>query len=280
MGGYQELTSARIVRALTARASGSSAPDHSEAWTLPEGIARSLSRANINFVDLQRAYCASGAIVIIVALSWGALKALALSVAMGIWGWLLIRSRARARERELDRDLPTLLTSVASSVRSGLDPLAAVLMARSFFPHGSVVNQAIAEMARRCDEEGREEQAIEGWLDNFSNPDVELFKDCLIISRRQGSSLADPLHRITRVVRQRQSFRRKTRSALAMHRMSAVGIALCAIVIGGIQLAMNPQGMHEAIHHTLGARFLCGGVVLIIGGVVWMVRIGSTEEVR
>jgi Flp pilus assembly protein TadB len=135
-------------------------------------------------------------------------------------------------------------------------------------------------MTLRCGAGVSEEEVIEEWLRDFNNSDVELFKECLILARRQGSPLAEPLHRVARVVRQRQAFRRKATTALAMHRMSAIGIALCAVAIGAIQVAMNPQGIEVAIHHKSGARFLVGGVLFMIAGLGWMLRIGAREEVR
>jgi Flp pilus assembly protein TadB len=125
-----------------------------------------------------------------------------------------------------------------------------------------------------------EEEVLEGFLSVYGSQEGELFTRCLILSRRHGSALADPLHRITKVVRQRQSFRRKVVAALAMHRMSAIGIALCAVAMGALQLSMNPSAFDIALHHPVGSVLLLVGGALIAIGVVWMMMMGRETATR
>lgn len=181
---------------------------------------------------------------------------------------------SRSERAAVDRDIVTLLTAVASSVRAGFDPVAAVTEAREFFPPESPVRrelQLFYEALARGDDE---EVAIRALFARIATAEVELFKGCLLLARKHGSSLAEPLHRIARVVRQRQSFRRKTRAALAMHRMSAVGIAICAALIGAIQAAMNPAGIAVACAQPVGLALLGAGSLLIVAGIAWMMSLG------
>lgn len=191
---------------------------------------------------------------------------------------MTVKRRARQRSDELERDLPALLTSVASSVRAGIDPLSALAAAQEFFPPTSTIARELGRFNRDLVAGADEEVLVRDLMSNIANPDLELFKRCLTLSRRHGTSLADPLHRIVRVVRQRQSFRRKTRAALAMHRMSAIGIAFCATAIGGIQAVMNGAGITIAWAHPVGSKLMIGGVCLISLGVVWMMSMGKEEK--
>lgn len=243
-------------------------------------ISRLAIRAHVPVSRVRRSIAVSVAIGVVACWFGGPLLgcvvgATAATVALGRFHLL-----ARARRQSIDRDLPALLTSVASSVRAGIDPLQALLEARDYFPSSSVLVEEI-ERIKRGIEAGEEEGAlIEGFLRSFNHPDGELFKRCLLLSRRHGSSLAEPLHRVTRVVRQRQSFRRKTVAALAMHRMSAIGITLCAVFIGAVQIFMNVQAVVSAFHHPMGGKFLGGGVAMIAIGVGWMMSMGSVGEVE
>lgn len=198
------------------------------------------------------------------------------TVGIGLRVW----RRARANRQAVDRDLPALLTSVASSVRAGVDPVSALLAARDYFPKETPIVREIETLQRGLANGGDEEELLEAFLTIYSSQEGELFKRCLILSRRHGSSLSDPLHRITRVVRQRQSFRRKVKAALAMHRMSAIGIALCAAAMGALQLAMNPHALGIAMHHPTGSVLLVGGTFLICSGVVWMMMMGREAATR
>lgn len=191
-----------------------------------------------------------------------------------------VHVRARAHRVAIDRDLPALLTTVASSVRAGMDPLSALIGARDYFARDTVLVQEI-ERVRQGLHKGRdEEELLEEFLSLYGSRDGELFKGCLILARRHGGSLADSLHRITRVVRQRQSFRRKTKAALAMHRMSAIGIALCAVAMGALQFGMNPQSLDLAFSHPIGSKILSGGLLLIMTGLGWMLTMGSEAQLQ
>jgi Flp pilus assembly protein TadB len=195
--------------------------------------------------------------------------------------FLIVRERRSQRQRQLsvDRDLPALLTSVASSVRAGIDPLVALSEAREFLPSDSVLAAELEQYHRSLTAGGDEDEIVDRLFRSVTTPDIELFKGCLRLSRKHGSSLAEPLHRVTRVVRQRQSFRRKTRAALAMHRMSAVGISLCAALIAVMQAVMNPNGIQLAISHSVGSKLLISGGALIAVGVVWMMSLGRDTSV-
>ncbi len=184
---------------------------------------------------------------------------------------------AKRRREAVERDLPAFLATIASSVRAGMDPVSAIMGAETFFPQGSPLRSGISEFTRGMHDGGSEEEAIAGFMGPLSSPDLELFKRCLTLSRRHGGPLAEPLHRVVKVVRQRQSFRRKTRAALAMHRMSAAGIALCASLLGVIQGCMNVSGLSLAWHHPVGGAFLLLGGALVSVGIVWMMLLGREE---
>jgi Flp pilus assembly protein TadB len=159
-----------------------------------------------------------------------------------------------------------------------MDPLSALVGARQYFPKDTVLVREIERIQQGLAEGRDEEELLEEFLLLYDNQDGELFKRCLVLSRRHGGSLADPLHRITRVVRQRQSFRRKTNAALAMHRMSAIGIALCAGAMTALQCAMNPESLDLAFHHPIGGKLLIGGGGMMVIGLGWMFRMGREAK--
>jgi tight adherence protein B len=197
---------------------------------------------------------------------------------------LLVILRARGRRRvtmrlaQLERDLPTLLTSVASSVRAGVDPLVAVATAREFFPSGSHMQRELTAFAQGLASGRDEYEVIDNFMQGVESSEADLFKRCLSMSRRHGASLAEPLHRITKVIRQRQSFRRKTGAALAMHRLSAFGIALCATVVGIVQFVANAAAVRTALADSTGRTLLSVGGLLIVAGVWLMTRMGREER--
>lgn len=198
---------------------------------------------------------------------------------LGVLGaFCYIDRQAKKRRSAIERDLPALLTSVASSVRAGIDPLRAIADSDQYLPKESPLSEEARLFKARLRTGEDEFSAIESFLSSDTQAEVELFKRCVILSRQHGSSLAEPLHRVVRVVRQNQSFKRKTRAALAMHRMSAVGIALCAALIAIMQGVMNAKGVALAFTKTSGITLLSLGGALILSGVCWMLSMGREER--
>ena len=59
-----------------------------------------------------------------------------------------------------------------------------------------------------------------------------------------------------------------------MHRLSAIGISICAVLIGAIQMIMNPEGIGVAVSNSLGVSLLSAGGAIIAVGLVWMLSLG------
>lgn len=198
--------------------------------------------------------------------------AIALGTAVMFGGFVLLRRRRnRFVHREaFERDYPTLLIALASSVRAGLDPLVAIISARSLFPRESALRAELERFAEAIEAGLDEGLAIREFARSVQHPDVELLRTAYLLARREGSSLGECLHRLARVTRQRQSFRRKMRGAVAMQRLSAIGIAGCAILIALFQGVTNSRGVVEAISDPRGVAALSIGAALMLGGLLWM----------
>lgn len=280
MIGRRNKESLRLLRALLASYERRDS-SQSEIVEGGKGIAGSLIAQARLSVSAVRSWISVVIVWGAVILCVGGVSCGALFVGMGvIVVWFRVWRRAYVHRRALDRDLPALLTSVASSVRAGIDPLSALLSAREYFHGDSPLIHEVEKIRSGLAAGVEEEALLESFLTTYASQEGELFKRCLILSRRHGCSLAEPLHRITKVVRQRQSFRRKIKAALAMHRMSAVGIALCAGAMGALQIGMNPAAFEIAIRHPIGGKLLIGGVALILIGLTWMMLMGRGTAAR
>lgn len=268
----------RIVETLTDSLWGEGAPQVHDSMREESFLVRRLNQAGMRRSHLVRDV---SVICLLMTGAYSVSRSAAVCVGAGAIGAVLmvlrISRRIRARRLQVERDLPALLTTMASSVRAGIDPITALMHAQRFFDPTSILAESISQFKRDFTAGEDEERLLRTFLKDLSNSDVELFKRCILLSRRHGASLAEPLHRVVRVVRQRQSFRRKTRAALAMHRMSAIGIGFCAIFIAGIQGVMNYSGVALAWHHPVGGTFLSVGMGLLAVGIVWMLSMGREE---
>ncbi|MCB0337670.1 MAG: type II secretion system F family protein, partial [Bdellovibrionales bacterium] len=191
--------------------------------------------------------------------------------------WLRLQRLSEARAKAFEKDYTAMLLSLASAVRTGMDPMVALLHGRKLFPRESLVAQELERLKQLVEQGLREELAVSEFARSIRHPDLALFKTAFILARKEGSSLGVCLQRLARVTRQRQSFRRKVKSAVAMQRLSALGIGACAVAIGIMQFTANPDAMMKTLQHPLGFKVLCGGMFLIVFGITWMLRMARSR---
>ena len=191
--------------------------------------------------------------------------------------YMRLKRKVFTRAESFERDYPALLVALASSVRTGLDPLVALTQSEQLFSAQSEMGKELHSFRLRVERGYTEEDALASFGATIAHPDIPLFRTAFILSRRQGASLGQCMHRLARVTRQRQSFRRKVRSAVAMQKLSALGIGGCAIIIGVIQMISNPTSIATAWHDPMGQRFLTIGSGLILLGLVWMMNIARSR---
>jgi len=188
-----------------------------------------------------------------------------------------LKRKAFARAASFEKDYTALLLSLASGVRTGLDPLSALCASSDLFASDSEIKKELEKLKIQIDDGASEESAVKGFASSINHPDIRLFTTAFILARKEGSSLSECLQRLAKVTRQRQSFRRKVRGAVAMQRLSAFGIGGCTIVIGLIQYTTNPEAMIQAVNHPLGFKTLAIGMGLITFGLVWMLNMSKSK---
>ncbi len=188
--------------------------------------------------------------------------------------YLELRRRIFSRAERFERDYPAMLLSLASSIRTGMDPLVALCNVSTLFPSDSVVRGELEQLKSKVDSGITEQDAINSFGCTILHPDIKLFTTAFFLARKEGSSLGECLQRLTKVTRLRQSFRRKARSAIAMQRLSAFGIALCSVLIGGMQITANPEAFFDAWSNPFGFKAIIFGGIFLGTGLLWMLCIG------
>lgn len=190
----------------------------------------------------------------------------------------LFRVKEAKRISSFEQDYPTLLIYLATAIRTGQDPLVALSGAQKMFPMRSVIFSEIEKFTQNIERGRPEDDCLREFGRSVMHPDIALFRTAMILSRKEGSSISTCLQRLAKVTRQRQSFRRKIRSAVALQKVSAYAIAGCTALIGLIQFNANPDVVRNAWSHPAGSRILQLGIFLIIAGIVWMRRLVVSRE--
>lgn len=182
--------------------------------------------------------------------------------------------------QSFEKDFTALLVSLASAVRTGLDPLSALLSAEDLFPPTSQVRQELLKLKRNIVEGKPEEDALRDFARDILHPDIALFRSAVLLARREGSSLSSCLQRLAKVTRQRQSFRRKVRAAIALQKLSSIAIVMCAVTVLVVQFVANPKLLTDAMQHPLGRKALYAGLGAMVIGLAWILRITHHREIQ
>jgi Flp pilus assembly protein TadB len=204
----------------------------------------------------------------------------ALLLLIFVWGggeYILLTRRVFSRAQDFEKDYPALLLSLAAGVRSGLDPLSALCRSADLFIEGSSVREELLALRRHLDEGDTEEVALVKFAETIRHPDIDLFRAAFMLARKEGSSLGECLQRLVRVTRQRQSFRRRVRAAVAMQKLSAFGIGGCALAIGTIQGVTNPRAFQLAWESPFAFKALLFSLTLILLGIGLIVHMARAR---
>ncbi len=184
--------------------------------------------------------------------------------------WL--RRAVFRRAERFERDYPSMLVALASSIRTGLDPIVALQQAAELFSQESELGKELRKFVDAINAGQGEELALRRFGETINHPDIPLFRTAFLLARKEGSSLAKCLHRLARVTRNRQSFRRRMRASIAMQKLSSIGIAGCALLIVLFQAVVNNKALYMATAHPLGFRMLVAAGILMMLGLVGMFR--------
>lgn len=191
---------------------------------------------------------------------------------------IYIQRKISKRVNLFDRDFPTFLQTLSSSVKAGLEPQEAISTSRSFMKKGSLLGEEIDSYKSLITKGTRKEEALIMFGDSVRHPDIALFSAALIISDKEGASIGESLQRLSRVVRNRQSFKRKSKTAVATQRFSGIGICFLAVFIVFSQYLMNKDAFITAINSPLGVKVFSISAVMFCLGVFWLMKITKIKD--
>lgn len=194
-----------------------------------------------------------------------------ISVAAGpiFMGWL-INSFIEHRFKSFDKDYPAFLSSVVSLLKTGMDSTSAMEMAAKGLDEGSLVKEEILLMIERLRFGVSEEKSIGSFGEDIYHPEIELFVQALLLSRRVGGNLSETLNRLAKQVRKRQYFRKSAKAAVGMQRGS---IWIIVGIMAGMELYLYlsyPDIITESLENPMGWQVWQGAIVCILGGIFWV----------
>jgi tight adherence protein B len=191
-----------------------------------------------------------------------------------IVNWLINRRIAK-RVASFDRDFAQFLLSVVAMLKTGLNPIQAIETAAKNLEEGSIVREEVEIMLERVRLGVSEDRSIGAFGENIDQPEIELFVQALLLSRRVGGSLADTLDRISKQVRKRQQFKRAASGAVSMQRGSIWAIIVVISLVELYMFIFTPEMVVGAWTDPRLAGFAQGALVIVAAALLLIKRITS-----
>lgn len=174
------------------------------------------------------------------------------------------------RYNRFDSDYPAFLLSLVSLMKTGMNTMTALDTSSKGLDEESMVRQEVQLMNERLRYGVPEEKSVGSFGEDVYHPEIELFVQALLLSRRVGGNLSDTLERLAKQVRRRQYFRKSANAAIGMQRGSIWIILLIMMVMLVYLYVVYPEAITTAIGDESGWMLWQIGICAILLGIFWI----------
>ncbi len=181
----------------------------------------------------------------------------------------LLDGAINRRFNAFDKDYPVLLMSFVSLLKTGMSPIQGLEAAGKGLDEDCLVREEVELLVERLRLGMTEEQAISAFGEDVAHPELELFVQSLILSKRVGGTLSLTLERLAKQVRKRQEFRKRAIAAIGLEKASLKMIALVMTLLLFYMTWKAPELVVPALKHPLGKQVFQYGILSICVGFYW-----------
>lgn len=181
----------------------------------------------------------------------------------------IIMWRVNSRFERFDADYPQFLMSLVGLLKTGMNPVQALQASAEGLGDDSLLKSEITLMLERMKLGVSEDRSIGAFGEDINHPEIELFVQALLLSRRVGGTLSDTLERLAKQVRKRQYFRRAAQAAVALQRGS---INMILAILAALELYLFftwRAAVTDAWLDKTGKSVCEFGLFMIIFGYYW-----------
>jgi tight adherence protein B len=184
-----------------------------------------------------------------------------------------INNRLKARFKRFDRDFPQFLLSFVGMLKTGLNPMQALEACAVNLEEASLVRQEVELMLERLRLGVSEERSIGSFGEDVNHPEIELFVQSLLLSRRVGGNLSETVDRLARQVRKRQYFRASAQAAVGLQRGSILFILGILFSLEAYLYLAWPECVIVTWTDPVAAKVAQGGLTMIMIGMYWVMQV-------
>ena len=188
-----------------------------------------------------------------------------------------LRRAVMKRFKNFDNDYPNFLLSLCGLMRTGMNPMHAIEVATEQLNDQSLLKFEVHLMLERLKFGVSEDLAIGAFGESIDHPEIELFVQAFLLSRRLGGTLSDTLERMAKTVRKRQFFRASAMAAVSLQRGSVW--AIMGILMGLITyiLIVYPALILEGFNTPMGQAAWQIGIMMMMFGVWWIRQVTNIK---
>jgi tight adherence protein B len=198
-----------------------------------------------------------------------------LGIVFGAFPFLWLKSRKAKRMARFEVQLPEAMDMISRALRAGHAFTNSLKLIADEFedPMGEEFRKVVDEINFGAGVD----RALENLIRRVDVPDLKFFVTAVNIQRESGGNLAEILTTISRLIRERFSFRRQVKTLSAEGRISAIVLCALPFVVGAFIYTFNNEYLSELLNHPLGMYVIMVQLVLMGLGMVVISKMVKIE---
>ncbi|CAB3749945.1 type II secretion system F family protein [Paraburkholderia humisilvae] len=215
--------------------------------------------------------CAVGALAVALVMHQPLFIALVLAALCAPLPWWVVRHKRAKRMKQLEQQLPEAADLVARAMLAGHSFPSALGMVGDEMPEplGGEFKLAFDEINFGSSMS----DALQNMVTRVPLDDLRYFVIAVLIQREAGGNLAEILHNISTIIRERLKLLGKVRVLSAEGRLSAWILCLLPFALGGVIMLINPGLMRIFWTDTAGMKLASTALVFMVLGIFWSRKI-------
>lgn len=243
----------------------------------PQGLQRSLYQANLK-IPVYSVFAFSFVLGAVFTLLASLVISPFLIPVYGLIGVLLpfyyLEMRIDRRAAKFAEDYPSVLFACASSIKSGLTPLAGLERAVELLPNESLCKTEVTRLVQSLSSGEGRDVALASFADSIRLPDLSLFRASFELVCEQRGRFAPTLERLARVARDRTLLISQARVSTASMNMTANVLIVIFIGLNLILTIQTKNFWNQMLEDPLINTIASGGLVVMTLGYIILKGMG------
>lgn len=184
---------------------------------------------------------------------------------------VVVKMKIKRKQKMLNTQLPTVLTLMANSMRSGYSYMQAIDLVAKEVP--DPLGGEFALLLKEINLGITMEEAFSNMVKRVNMDDFDLVVTAFLIQRQVGGNLVELLDKISATIRGRITMRGRINTLTAQGKMSGLVLCLLPVVLGVAIYLVNGEYMTTLFNHPIGKMMMLLALGLQVMGIWWMRKV-------